>query len=109
MLELLWFPGTGAAAWASSLPLLRVEFSAESVRERYPLRVGEPRCASRDLRGPRVEAARHGDDDAYFNAVLDLPGGRRVVVAESAGRAHSEQRREELLASVCAVCCGFSG
>jgi hypothetical protein len=111
LLGLFWLCGSGAVVWASSLPLLRVELSAEGVRvrERYPLRVDEKRYASRDLRGPRVEATRDSDGDAYFNAVLDLPGGRRVVVAESADRARIEQRCEELLASLRTVCRGFSG
>ncbi|HSX60881.1 MAG TPA: hypothetical protein VLF18_11830 [Tahibacter sp.] len=111
LLGLFWLCGVGAAAWAAGMPLVRIELSAEGlrVRERYPLRVDERRYLARDLSSPRIEATRDSDGDERFDAVLDLPGNRRVVVLESSDRASVERRCDELLASLRTVCRGFSG
>jgi len=110
-LGLFWFCGMGAAVWAASLPLIRLELGADGlrVRERYPLRSDEKRYLSRDLRRPRVESMRDSEGDERFNTVLDLPGDRRVVVIESADRESAERRCEQLFASLRSVCRGFSG
>lgn len=111
LLGLFWLCGTGAASWAAGLPLIRLELGADGVRvrERYPLRVDEKRYLARDLRRPRVEAKRDSEGDERFDAVLDLPGDRRVVVIESADRESAERRCEQLFASLRSVCRGFSG
>lgn len=111
LLGLFWLCGIGAATWAASFPLIRLDLSADGVRvrERYPLRIEDKRYLARDLRAPRIETARDNDGDERFDAVLDLPNDRRVVVIESADRESAERRCAELLASLRGVCRGFSG
>jgi len=110
LLGMLWLFGAAAASGTTKLRLLRIELSAEGieVRERFPLHVRTARYRARDLRAPHVERVVDSDGDERFDCVLDLPGERRVVIAESADRASVQRRCDELLASLRAVCRGFS-
>ncbi len=110
LLGLLWLFGAAAASGTAKLRLLRIALSADGieVRERFPLRLRTERFRARDLRAPRVERVVDSDGDERFDCVLDLPGERRVVVVESADQASVQRCCDELLASLRAVCRGFS-
>jgi hypothetical protein len=110
LLGVFWLFGAGVASWAASFSLLRIELSADGVevRERFPLHARSVRYRSRDLRAPRVERVIDADGDERFDCVLDLPGGRRIVVADSVDRATVQHCGDELLASLRALCRGFN-
>ncbi|WP_313913448.1 hypothetical protein [Tahibacter sp.] len=110
LLGVFWLFCAGAASGVANLSLLRIELSANGVqvRERFLLNARSARYHSRDLGAPRVERVIDSDGDERFDGVLDLPDGRRVVVFESADRATVQRCCDELLASLRALCRGFS-
>jgi len=110
LLGMFWLFCAGAASGAANLCLLRIELSADGVqvRERFLLHARSVRYRPRDVRAPRVERVVDSDGDERFDTVLDLADGRRVVVFESANRATVQRCCDELLASLRALCRGFS-
>ncbi len=105
VLALFWLTGIGAARWAATFARVRVTLTAGGVvvRERLPFSTREKQYRSRDLAAPHIDERKDSDGDAYYACVLELPGGRRVVVAESSHRPEVEAVLDTLKASLASV------
>ena len=105
VLALFWLTGIAAARWAATFARVRVTLTAGGVvvRERFPFSTMEKRYRSRDLAAPHIDERKDSDGDPYFVCELELPGGRRVAVAEGSHRPDVEAALDKLKESLASV------
>ena len=84
---------------------MHVTLAADGVRvlERFPFSATEKRYRSRDLAAPRIDISKDSDGDPYYTCMLELPGGRRIAVAEGGHRPEVEAVLDALNASLASV------
>ena len=92
ILALFWIAGIGAAGHFASIPVIAVDRAGDRVivTERRLFRRTTREADISALGSIRVEEGRDDEGDPYFHAVLTLPDGYRVIVAERHDRATVE-------------------
>jgi hypothetical protein len=89
ILGLFWLAGIAAAGYFANIPVISVDRAGDRaiVTERRLFRRTIRDVGISELGGVVVREDTDGEGDPYFRAVLSLPDGREVVVAERHDRA----------------------